>query len=74
MNQANNLAQVDVPNALMALPFCEQHGEMELQKPGTKEQEFCGTRYQCKRCTSSVLFKSPALTAALRPFNGSDKA
>ena len=47
--------------ALMALPKCEQHGSMELQKPGTKEQEYCGTWYRCTRCGSSHLFTSPDL-------------
>lgn len=45
----------------MELPQCPEHGQMELQKPGTREQEFCGTWYRCTRCTNSVLFTSPEL-------------
>lgn len=52
-------------NVLMQLPTCLEHGVMELQKPGTREQEFCGTWYRCTRCTNSVLFTSPALEAQL---------
>lgn len=51
--------------ALMELPKCPEHGVMELQKPGTREQEFCGTWYRCARCTNSTLFTSPALRAQL---------
>lgn len=52
-------------SALMELPRCEQHGPMELQRPGTREQEFCGTWYRCTRCGGSVLFTSPALELQL---------
>ena len=50
--------KVDVP---MVLPACAQHGQMELQKSGTKEQEYCGTWYRCTRCGNSTLLTSPAL-------------
>ena len=50
---------------LMELPKCSEHGTMELQKPGTREQEFCGTWYRCSRCTNSTLFTSPQLRAQL---------
>lgn len=49
----------------MPLPKCQEHGTMELQKPGTREQAFCGTWYRCTRCTNSVLFTSPELEAQL---------
>lgn len=49
----------------MALPRCDQHGEMVLSKPGTREQEWCGTWYRCTRCTSSVLLSSRELTTSL---------
>jgi len=52
---------VDVLAVPMVLPSCEQHGQMELQSPGTPEQAYCGTWYRCTRCGSSKLFTSPAL-------------
>jgi hypothetical protein len=52
-------------NFPMELPKCAEHGTMELQKPGTREQAFCGTWYRCTRCTNSVLLTSPQLAAQL---------
>ena len=52
------------PLVPMALPICEQHGQMEHQKPGTPEQEWCGVWYRCAKCTNTVLFPSKQLEAA----------
>lgn len=59
-----NTASTD-RKALMELPRCAEHGQMELHKPGTREQEFCGTWYRCTLCTNSTVFTSPALEAQL---------
>lgn len=52
-------------------PRCPQHGEfMRLRPAYTKEQEFCGTWYECGHlspapCKASVLLISPGLQAQL---------
>jgi hypothetical protein len=55
-------------------PSCEKHGVMALRKPGTKEQAFCGTWYECThehpRCRDSVLLPSPGLLAQLEQAGG----
>lgn len=38
---------------------------MEIRKPGTREQAFCGIWYDCYVCHSSVLFTSRELDAQL---------
>lgn len=48
----------------MVLPACEQHGQMELQTPGTPEQAHCGIWYRCTRCTNTALFPSAAIAKA----------
>lgn len=48
----------------MVLPACDQHGQMELQKPGTPEQAYCGIWYRCARCTNTVLLPSAAIGRA----------
>lgn len=49
-------------NQVARLPECPQHGQMQLQQAGTKEQAFCGTWYRCNLCTHSVLLPSRELT------------
>lgn len=62
-----DLAQLEALNArrctaLKCLPVCPTHGEqMILQKPGTYEQEFCGTWYRCPQCANGVLIPSKEL-------------
>lgn len=56
--------------ALMVLPACPAdpaHGQMVLRPVDrqTPEQKFCGTWYDCVRCHSSTLFRSPELDAQL---------
>ena len=48
-------------NQVARLPECPQHGAMQLQQAGTKEQAFCGTWYRCNHCTHSVLLTSSEL-------------
>jgi len=50
----------------MELPRCPTHGQMDLRQPGTREQAWCGTWYECPRCTQSVLLTSPELEDHLR--------
>ena len=52
---------MDGSTTMMELPKCERHGRMELQKPGTREQEYCGTWYRCTRCGGSMLLASSGL-------------
>lgn len=49
----------------MVLPKCDQHGQMEHQKSGTKEQEWCGVWYRCTKCSTTTLFSSAALAQSL---------
>lgn len=56
--------------ALMTIPTCPadpSHGQMILRpiERQTPEQKFCGTWYDCPRCHSSVLLRSPELAAQL---------
>lgn len=57
---------------LMKLPVCPanaEHGQLHLREGKlTKEQEFCGTWYDCGEnyCKASVLLKSPALMQQLQ--------
>jgi hypothetical protein len=48
-------------------PSTAEHGRMHLRNPlrQSKEQLWCGTWYDCQRCTSSTLFPSPSLTLSL---------
>ena len=52
---------MDGGKTIMQLPKCEKHGQMKLQNPGTREQEYCGTWYRCTRCGDSVLLTSSEL-------------
>jgi hypothetical protein len=48
--------------------FCrnEAHGAMVLRtSPMTPEVAWCGTWYDCPKCSSSVLIQSPELQAQL---------
>ena len=50
--------------ALMTLPKCPVHGcDMVYREPGTPEQEFCGTWYDCgyERCAISTLIPSESI-------------
>jgi hypothetical protein len=54
--------------ALDTRPECKSHGPMELRNPPggwTREQQFCGTWYDCRNCHSSTLLSSPELQALL---------
>lgn len=52
--------------ALERLPVCPIHGDqMDLHKPGTPEQEFCGTWYRCPQCGYSTLYPSVELLRQL---------
>ncbi len=44
----------------MDIPACPKHGEMQVRKPGTPEQAWCGTWYECKdpRCMTAALIPS----------------
>ena len=60
------MREMSVGKALIPLPKCPNHGEeMLLQNPGTEEQRFCGTWYQCPKCKNTVLFPSFELRAYL---------
>ena len=62
-----DLAELEYLNAsdctaLACLPVCPIHGDqLDLQKPGTPEQEFCGTWYRCPQCGYTVLYPSQEL-------------
>jgi hypothetical protein len=49
-------------------PACITHGVMELRPTNgqTHEQRFCGTWYDCPKCSSSVLLPSSELLAQLK--------
>jgi len=59
----------------MCLPICPtsaSHGEMILRQQlgQTYEQKFCGTWYDCPKCSSSVLFQSKELQEFLKSQKG----
>lgn len=62
-----DLAQLEALNAshctaLKCLPVCPIHGnQLDLQTPGTPEQEFCGTWYHCPQCGYTTLYPSKEL-------------
>lgn len=55
---------------IVRMPDCPanaDHGQMALRPIGrqTPEQRWCGTWYDCQRCSSSMLLPSPQLAEEL---------
>lgn len=56
---------------LERLPVCPAHGKTMVLRPAqTKEQDFCGTWYDCPQCANSVLIPSKELLRFLVEMDG----